>query len=111
VHGVTVESRSSLGVVRATGELDAFTAPDLERAFAEIVGFAKVVVDLERVSFLDSTALGEVVRCVRELRERQADVRVVLPRGTARRIFEITMLDRSLPVAESAAGAERELAS
>jgi anti-sigma B factor antagonist len=107
---LTLEDRAPIGVVRATGEFDAFDASDLERVFAETDGFRRVVVDLERVSFLDSTALGCVVRCVRELGERDAVVRVVLPRGTARRIFEITTLDRALPVADSLAAAERELA-
>jgi hypothetical protein len=50
-----------------------------------------------------------VVRSVREIEERGDDSRVVLPRGTARRIFEITTLDRVLPVAESRAKAVEAL--
>jgi hypothetical protein len=41
------------------------------------------------------------VRNVRELGEDGAEVQVVLPSGSARRIFEITTLDRVLPVAPS----------
>ena len=60
-----------------------------------------MVADLTRVSFIDSTALGVIVRGVRALDEGGARVRVVLPAGSARRIFEITALDRVLPVAAS----------
>ncbi len=98
-----------VGVVNASGELDAFAAPDLETAFADIRDLDRVLADLGGVSFMDSTALGMLVRLVRELGEAEVAVRVVLPRGTASRIFEITMLDRVLPVAQDAASALGDL--
>ena len=88
-------------VVHARGELDAFAAPELAETFAEASDGAMVVFDLTEVSFMDSTALGLISRAVRELRERGQAVHVVLPETTARRIFEITTLDRALPVAAS----------
>src|SRR5436190_175961 len=99
MHDVGTEREGRVIVVRASGELDAFAAPDLEAAFTNVRGEHRVLADLERVSFMDSTALGLLVRCVRELGEGDADVRVVLPGGTARRIFEITALEGVLPVA------------
>lgn len=96
-------------VVRPSGELDAFAVADLEAAFAEVGGERRIVADLERVSFMDSTALGVLVRRVRELREVDAEVRVVLPRGTGRRIFEITALDDALPVVADRADALDQL--
>jgi anti-anti-sigma factor len=99
MHAVLTEQSGRATVVLASGELDAFAAPDLASAFLEIRGAARVVTDLERVSFMDSTALGIIVRNVRELGEAGTQVRVVLPAGSARRIFEITTLDRALPIA------------
>jgi anti-sigma B factor antagonist len=109
MHRVTVERNGDVAVVAARGELDAYDAPDLETAFADIGGELRVAVDLAAVSFLDSTALGAIVRSVRELTERGGEAMVVLPSGAARRIFEITTLDRALPVAESRAQALRSL--
>lgn len=111
VHRIEVErdGEAPVAVVLATGELDAFAVPDIDRAFAEAGTDARVVVDLVDVSFLDSTALGTLVRAVRRLHERDGSVRVVLPGTTARRIFEITTLDRVLPVADSRATAIAEL--
>lgn len=94
----------------ADGELDAFAAPELERAFRTASISDRVVADLGAVSFLDSTALGLVVRALREVGERGGDARVVLPRSSARRIFEITTLDRALPLAASCEVALAELA-
>jgi len=109
MHSVTVDLSAAVAVVVARGELDAYSAPDLEAAFAAAGAETRVVIDLDRVSFLDSTALGAVVRALRDIDERGGRGLVVLPRGPARRIFEITALDSALPVAESLAQALRSL--
>jgi anti-sigma B factor antagonist len=96
-------------LVAASGELDAFVAEELERTLAEAAREARIVVDLTHVAFLDSTALGLLVRTVRDVDSRGGAIRVVLPAGTARRIFEITTLDRVLPVAGSRSDAVAEL--
>ena len=106
---VSIERTAGVATVIARGELDAYEAPELSQAFSQLVQDARVVIDLGDVSFLDSTALGVVVRSVREIDERGDNSRVVLPRGTARRIFEITTLDRVLPVAQSRAEAYEAL--
>ena len=86
-------------VVAAGGELDAYAAPDLSQAFTSVADEDRIVVDLETVSFLDSTALGIVVKAMREVGERGGSCLIVLPAGPARRIFELTTLDRVLAVA------------
>jgi anti-sigma B factor antagonist len=111
VHRITVESDESPAVITAGGELDAFVAPDLTAAFDELRESRWVLVDLAAVSFLDSTALGLVARVVREIRERGGEARVVLPASSARRIFEITTLDRVLPVTGSREEGLAELAA
>jgi hypothetical protein len=58
---------------------------------------------------MDSTALGLVARAVRLHGEEGRLVRVVLPLGSARRIFEITALDRALPIAPTRADGVAEL--
>jgi anti-anti-sigma factor len=101
VHRITVDRQSGAAIVAASGELDAFAAGDLTNAFADVGGDPRLVVDLRSVSFLDSTALGLIVRAVRETEGRGGSIRIVLPGTTARRIFEITTLDSVLPVSES----------
>jgi anti-sigma B factor antagonist len=109
VHRIDVEHEGDAGVVRAHGELDAFAAPDITESFELVSSSPRVVVDFSAVTFLDSTALGLVVRGVRRLREHGAGVRVVLPLGTAAKIFELTTLDRVLPVSGSRDEALAEL--
>lgn len=110
MHRITVDNDERAAVVTAEGELDAFVAPDLTAAFGAVAHAVRVVADLTAVSFLDSTALGLVVRAVREIGERGGEVRVVLPTTAAKRIFEITALDRALPLSRTRADALGELA-
>lgn len=110
MHDIAVLTENGVTVVSPKGELDAFTAPGLSEAFSRAQGDGQdVVVDLGDVAFMDSTALGLVVRAVRELGDDGRAVRVVLPKGTARRVFEITTVDRVLPVAGSRTDALAEL--
>ncbi len=111
MHTVVIDRAADAAIVRASGELDAFVAPELTSAFAEVEGERRVLADLGLVSFMDSTALGLVVRAARELEAAGARFRVVLPRGNARRIFEITGLDKALPVVADYDAALDELAA
>jgi anti-sigma B factor antagonist len=78
------------------GEADLHSAPELrERLRAAIEGGATVVVvDLTETDFVDSTSLGVLLGATRRLREREGEIRLVVPRPELRRIFEITLLDR-----------------
>jgi len=96
-HGLTVV---------LSGELDAYDAPSLRDLFDGVTERV-VVVDLARVTFLDSTALGTLVRLLRRQRESGGELRVVLPDTTARRIFEVSGLERTLDVRTSRADAMR----
>ena len=95
-------SGDGLTVVTLTGELDAHDAPRLRelvlRRGRALQGAERgeVLLDLTQVTFLDSTVLGSIVGLVRRVREADGELGVVLPRGTALRIFEITGLDAIL---------------
>ena len=94
-----IETVGDVHVVTLRGEIDAFTAPSLRgdlRHLVEETGALVVVVDLEGVTFLDSSALGALVGVFRRLRERNGQLRIVQPRTAAARIFELTGLDAVL---------------
>jgi anti-sigma B factor antagonist len=90
-----------VAVVSGEGELDAYSAGALREALVESCSTppVRVVVDLTNVPFMDSTALGVLVGGLRRVREAEGDLLIVLPEGAARRVFEITTLDRVLPTA------------
>ncbi len=91
-------------VITLAGELDAYHAPALRETFGELLDDTRpetVVLDLTAVTFLDSTALGAIVGALKRVRQAGGELRVVLPETPARRIFEVTSLDRALDVRDS----------
>jgi len=60
-------------VVVAIGEVDVFTAPQLDAELTRLTheGRTSIVVDLSRVDFLDSTGLSVLVKALKRVRESE----------------------------------------
>jgi anti-sigma B factor antagonist len=82
-------------VLRAKGDLDAYTAPGLRAQLHEATaGEADlVVVDLGRGTFVDSAGLGALVGAHRRMLEADGAFRIVRPPALVARAFELTGLD------------------
>jgi anti-sigma B factor antagonist len=100
--GVDISVDGGDVVVAVRGELDVLTAPFLwermEPALSGVTG--KLVFDLADMGFIDSMGLGVIVRAQSRLRG-EAPARQVIVRhlnAHARKVFEITGLDRVLDV-------------
>jgi anti-sigma B factor antagonist len=82
-------------VITVNGELDVYTAPRLKDAIADgLAGGQKwFVVDLLRVGFLDSSALGVLVGGLRSVRLEQGELCLVIDDPHVAKIFKITGFD------------------
>jgi anti-sigma B factor antagonist len=91
VNGVTV--------LAPTGRLDVSGAPALKEAVGELLknGPPKVVIDMEGVSFVDSTGLGSVIAALKQIRRSEGELRLAAPNQQARVVLELTTLDRVFP--------------
>lgn len=91
------------------GEIDVYTAPRLKEELVSVVesGCANVIVDMEKVGFIDSSGLGVLVSALRRARERDGVVRIVCTRDNILKIFRITGLDKVFPIFDNIADARR----
>lgn len=97
-----VETRpaaNGVTVLAPTGRLDVAGAPALRDAIGEAVrnGPPKVVIDMEGVSFVDSTGLGSVIAALKQIRSGQGELRLAAPNQQVRVVLELTTLDRVFP--------------
>jgi anti-sigma B factor antagonist len=92
----TEELGTGVYVVTPAGELDLYTCPELKEELLRVVaaGAQHLVVDLSMTTFVDSTALGVLVRAVELLQDSGGRLSVVCPDKTILRVFEVTGLDR-----------------
>ena len=90
-------------VVVPEGEIDAFTAPQLGGRLLTLAdeGRTDVVVDLSRVTFMDSTGIAVLLDAVRSLGRRERRLVLVCPTERILRPFEVTGLTAKLPIAGS----------
>jgi len=96
-------------VIHADGELDVFTAPRLREAIdvGMAQGHMQMIVDLLKVAFIDSTALGMLVGSLRRARAEQGDLRLVMDDPHVEKMFRITGFDTMFSIYRSVDDAVR----
>jgi anti-sigma B factor antagonist len=93
------------------GEIDVYTAPRLRQAIIDLVegGATRIVVDMEKVDFLDSTGLGVLVGGLKRVRVKDGSLSIVTTQDKILKIFDITGLNRVFaihPSVDAAVAAE-----
>jgi anti-sigma B factor antagonist len=99
---IEVLERDDVVVVAVEGEVDLCAAPELEESLNRVAArrAASIVVDLDRVSFMDSAGVHVLLQFALA---RENGTRLALTRGSrqVQRLFEITGVERYLPFAPS----------
>jgi len=82
------------GVLTLVGELDTAAARDVDKAVDALLGKGAklLVIDLDQVSFIDSSGLRSLIRARQQLGTEDA-VHLRSPQQATRRLLEITGLE------------------
>jgi anti-sigma B factor antagonist len=90
-------------VVEVGGEIDVYTAPKLREQLVDLVNAGRyhLVVDMEKVEFLDSTGLGVLVGGLKRVRAHDGSLRLVCTQERILKIFRITGLTKVFPIHDS----------
>ena len=93
-----------VAILTVTGELDfalcVKLAPELNAALRSPA--RAIVIDLEGVSLVDSSGIALLMNAFRRLDHAGRELAIACPMGPQRRAFELTALDRQLPMHETA---------
>ncbi|MGZ6564759.1 MAG: STAS domain-containing protein, partial [Solirubrobacteraceae bacterium] len=99
----TTTMLGDVAIVTVSGELDFALciklAPELNAAVRSAV--RAVVIDLEAVSLVDSSGIALLLNAFRRLDHAGRQLAIACPIGSPRRAFELTALDRQLPMHET----------
>lgn len=90
-----VARRGRWAVMRVSGEIDMATAPLLRQHVQNVTARHPdgLVLDLDRVEFIDSTGLGVMVGAAKRLRVAGGALRIVTSQPHLNQLFELTRLD------------------
>ena len=93
------QTESGVTVLAPSGRLDVTGAPALKEAVSEAMknGNPRLVIDMEGVTFVDSSGLGSVVSALKQVRTSKGDLRLAAPNQQVRVVLELTTLDRVFP--------------
>jgi anti-sigma B factor antagonist len=101
---VLVRHEPDYVLVTVAGEVDFASAAGLrEQLFTLAPAGRPLVADLDRVSFIDAAGLGVLAGAARQAAAQGTSLQVVCARRRVRRLFGLTQLDQTVPVAASLA--------
>ena len=88
------ESEGDAYVVDLSGEIDVYTSPKVKDATTELIdqGHYNLVINLEKVRYIDSTGLGVLIGSLKRVREHGGAVTLVCTNPQIKKIFDITGL-------------------
>ncbi|GIH70250.1 MULTISPECIES: STAS domain-containing protein [Sphaerimonospora] len=89
-------SEDNLTIVDVEGEIDVYTAPRLRELLIDLVnkGNFHLLVNMEKVDFLDSTGLGVLVGGLKRVRAHDGSLELVCTQERILKIFRITGLTK-----------------
>jgi anti-anti-sigma factor len=109
---ITVRRERGVVIAAVTGDVDFSTVAQLRECLFELAdGGGTLIVDLNRVTFIDSSGLGALVGAARRAVAHGGSLHAVCARPPTRRVLWLTGVDRLIPLAASVDAALMFLAS
>lgn len=104
---VEISDHSGVAVVAIAGELEFITSMQLRTELANLAaaGYQQVVVELDRIVFLDSTGLGVLVGALKRLRGQDGDLLLACTQRRLLKRLAVTGLARVFAIHPSSAEA------
>ena len=97
-------------VISVSGEIHVSTVPEFARRLNAAIeqGKTRVILDLSRVVFIDSTGLSVLLNGLRRVRRVHGRMVLVCENPTVLRLFQITRLDDTFEIVATRTAAPRE---
>lgn len=100
---IAVEQIGEVAVAKLpVQELDASNAAEFKRDIASVLAtHSKLVIDLGRLSFTDSSGLGAFISCLRRLNAKGGDLKLCCMSKQVRTLFELVRMHRIFDIFET----------
>jgi anti-sigma B factor antagonist len=97
---ITVRSEHGAVIAAVTGEIDISTVAQLRECLFELADNGRtLIVDLNRVTFIDSAGLGALVSTARRAAAHGGSLHAICAQPQPRKLLWMTGVDRRIPLA------------
>jgi anti-sigma B factor antagonist len=98
-------------IVDLSGEIDVYTSPKVKDAMSSLIdkGVYNLIINLEKVRYIDSTGLGVLIGGLKRVREHGGSVNLVCTNPQIKKIFDITGLVKIFGIFENEDSAMKAL--
>lgn len=89
-------------VIRARGEVDLYTSPELRKAILDAVkGRMRLAVDLSGVEYMDSSGVATLVEGLKSCTAQAQEFALVRPSDSVMKVLQLSRLNRLFNIRES----------
>jgi len=87
-------------VIDASGVLDAFSTADAKAEFKKLTDARhyKLVLNLQNVTYVNSTAIGAIVAVAQQVRRRKGDLKICGMKDDIRKVFDLVGASKILEI-------------
>lgn len=90
-------------VLVIVGEIDLYNAPEIKDIINKLIEERKynVVIDLEKVSYIDSSGIGALISSLSNLKKYQGGLKIINVYASVKKVFELTKLTSFFEIYDS----------
>ena len=95
-----VKADGDVQIMSIGGQLDAFTVSDLKNELGKLTSAnrTKIILNLGKVDYANSTAIGAIVSTAQQLRKRKGDVKLCGLSEEIRKVFDLVGASKILEI-------------
>jgi anti-sigma B factor antagonist len=92
---ISINNQLGISVIKISGEVDIFTAPDFKSAINDAIssGAKDLVIDMTDVGYMDSSGFGALLSATKRLRPNGGRINLARCGEAIERMLKITRLD------------------
>ncbi len=90
-------------ILDIVGEIDLYNAPEIKDIVNNLIEERKynVVINLEKVSYIDSSGIGVLISSLSNLRKYQGGLKIINVFASVKKVFELTKLTSFFEIYDS----------
>lgn len=95
-------TKNGIKIVDIEGEIDVYTSMELKKELNGMIdnGSKKIIINLEKVNYMDSSGLGILVAILKRLKQEDGIMKLTKMNIGIKKIFEITKLTKFFEIYE-----------